>query len=143
MMFVSFNSNTTGNTSRAETAYISRTHVFIPDFVVFVLLNLSFSVSCVLERPLVEQELLTFPEHMCSSRILWYSCCSIFRFLCNVLLIIVLSCCPLSFGHCIVCRCTASHYPVDIFKLFSFPSGCLVMSVILIIYIKTRILLDQ
>ena len=86
MMFVSFNSNTTGNTSRAETAYISRTHVFIPHFVVFVLLNLSFSVSCVLERPLVEQKLLTFPEHMCSSRILWYSCCSIFRFLCRVFL---------------------------------------------------------
>jgi len=66
MMFVSFNSNTTGNTSRAGTVYISRTRVFIQDFVVFVLLSLSFSVSCVLERLLVEQELLTLPEHLSS-----------------------------------------------------------------------------
>ena len=43
--------------------------------------------------PRVKQELLTLKE--------WGSCCSICIFLCNVLLIVF---CPLSFGHCIVCR---------------------------------------
>ena len=40
--------------------------------------------------------------------------CSIFGFLCSVLVIIV---CPLSFGHCVVCH-SASDYSFGIFKLF-------------------------
>ena len=49
------------------------------------------------------------------------SCCSIFGFLCNVLWIIVLSLCPFSFGHCIVCPLSlmASDYHFGILlKLF-------------------------
>jgi hypothetical protein len=47
----------------------------------------------------VEQELFTFWSPLRCSGV---SCCLIFSFLCTVLSTIVLSFCPLSFGHCIV-----------------------------------------
>ena len=48
---------------------------------------------------LVEQELLTLPEHLSSLRFLVGSCNSIFRFLCGVWL----SFCTFPFGHYVVC----------------------------------------
>ena len=46
-----------------------------------------YSVCCV---PLVEQELLTTPESLNSSpSFMWFSCCSIFSFLCSILLTVI------------------------------------------------------
>lgn len=69
---------------------------------------------------LVEKELLTYPEDLRSSSLLWGSCCSIFNILCISfslvvhfdLLFLSLSC--LSF-------CVTIGYPFGICRLFFFP----------------------
>ena len=57
----------------------------------------SYVTRVTIRVSLVEQEMLTLPEHLSSRQL--GSCYSIFDCLCNVLLIDV---CPFSFGHCVV-----------------------------------------
>ena len=54
--------------------------------------------------PLVEQELLTLPEHLSSPPgFQWGSCYSIFSFIYICFIDRCLSFCTFSFGHCVVC----------------------------------------
>jgi hypothetical protein len=72
-------------------------------------------ITCFVTRlTLVDNELVTLPEHMSSPRGLCYS---IFTFMCNVLVIVV---CSFYFDHCIVCPSLINGFwlPFSIFKLF-------------------------
>ena len=83
---------------------------------------------------LMEQELLTLPEHLSSaSGFQWGSCYSIFSLLCNVffrslfvLLAIVLP---------VLLRFTDFDYPFGIFKLF-LPISCIVCKLVRVIYMS-------
>jgi hypothetical protein len=63
---------------------------------------ISWFVTRVTRRvSLVEQEILTLPEHLRSSVVWWGSCYSIFSLMRNALSIVVVG--PYTFGHCVVC----------------------------------------
>jgi hypothetical protein len=68
--------------------------------------------------PLVEQELLTLPEHQSSPAV--FSGVRVTRYLvlCVCFVDRCLSFCTFSFGHCVVCSSSDSDYPFGIFKLF-------------------------
>ena len=53
--------------------------------------------------PLVEQELLTLPEHLSSPPFFSGVCVTRSLVLCVCFVDNCLSCCPFSFGHCVVC----------------------------------------
>ena len=78
-----------------------------------------FVTRLIRRMPLVEQELFTLPEHLCSppvfsgvrvTRSLVLNVCFVYR---------CLSCCTFSFGHCVVWFSSIySDFPFGIFKLF-------------------------
>ena len=53
--------------------------------------------------PLVEQELLSLPEHLGSHPVLWCSCYSIFSFVCMFYRSLFVLLYFFFFGHCVVC----------------------------------------
>ena len=77
-----------------------------------------FFLFFVIVLSLMEQELLTLPEHLSSSRFLWGSC---FNFLCSILQITVCTLIVLFLLHIELSaiRITAFDYPFGILKLFS------------------------
>jgi len=82
---------------------------------------------------LMEQELLTIPEHLSSLPFLWGSCCSIFSFLCSVLRTIVWPFVLFILDIVLfVLRFTASDYLLGILKLLL----CLIYTLALTIQYK-------
>ena len=63
--------------------------IYVP-FIVIYHIPYSWFISSFVTRvtrqvPLLKQELLTLPEYPISLRCLWFSCCSVYSFLCSVL----------------------------------------------------------
>jgi hypothetical protein len=71
--------------------------------------------------PLVEQTLLTLPEHLSSPPVFSEICVTRSLMLCVCFVDRCLSFCPFCFGHCVqivLLRFTDSDYPFGIFQLF-------------------------
>ena len=91
------------------------------------ILNLRSSYILTRLVPLVEQELLTLPEHLSShpvfSGIVLYS---IFSFICNIFLDVVCPFVLFSFGHCVICPSLIYGFwlPPLVSSNSSYPSTC-------------------
>jgi hypothetical protein len=68
--------------------------------------------------PLVEQELLTLPEHLSSPLVFSWVCVTRSLALCLCFVDRCLSFCTFSFGHCVLLRYTDCDYPFGIFNFF-------------------------
>ena len=68
----------------------------------------------------MEQELLTFPEHLSSPPVFSGVHVTLSLVLCVMFVDLCLIFCTFSFGHCVVCPSSImdSDYPFGIFKLF-------------------------
>ena len=83
-------------------------------------LTTGFVTRLTRREPLVEQALLTLPEHLSSPPILSAICVTRSLVLCVCFVDRCLSFCTFTFGHCVVCSFSSYGFLFDIFKLFFF-----------------------